>query len=244
MQTSATIDRAFNIYALSEQAVTVEFGNQIHEHFLQQVSDLNNRIKENPFPGFYTSVPAYTTLTVFFDPVCVIESPDLKGVGCFDKIVNYLSTLKSGMATAAIKSPYTITIPVCYGGAFGPDLEELAAIHNMAVAEVISIHSSAIYKVYMIGFVPGFAYLGGMPELLATPRKENPRKAIPPGSVGIAGNQTGVYPLETPGGWQIIGRTPLSMFNPKLSQPALLKAGDIVRFAPIEMDEFNQLVSA
>jgi len=244
MQTLATRHFDFNIYALSEHAVTVEFGNQINDHFLQQVNDLNSRINENPFPGFYTTVPAYTTLTIFFDPISVIESLDLKGAGCFDKIVNYLSTLKSRVVPTAIKSADTITIPVCYGGVFGPDLGELAAIHNMTVAEVISIHSSAIYKVYMIGFVPGFAYLGGMPELLATSRKENPRKAIPPGSVGIAGNQTGVYPLETPGGWQIIGRTPLNMFNAKLSQPSLLKAGDIVRFTPIDVVEFNQLASA
>jgi inhibitor of KinA len=204
MQTAATNDHAFKIYALSEQAVTIEFGNQISERFLQQVSDFNIQINENPFPGFYTTVPAYTSLTIFFYPIQVIESIDLPGTGCLEKIANYLSALSSKPRTNAIKSPDTITIPVCYGGDFGPDLKELAKLHQMTIEDVIAIHSSATYKVYMIGFVPGFAYLGGMPKLLATPRKATPRKAIPPGSVGIAGEQTGVYPLETPGGWQFL----------------------------------------
>lgn len=243
MKPVTTIDSAFDIYALSEQAITVEFGNQISEQFQQRVSFLNNLIYRNPFPGFYTTVPAYTTVTIFFDPVKVMESDDLSGKICFDRITNYLADLNNRYDRPTPQAPDTITIPVCYGGNFGPDLEELAESHHLTTEDVIVIHSSAIYKVYMIGFVPGFAYLGGMPELLTTPRKATPRKAIPPGSVGIAGGQTGVYPLETPGGWQIIGRTPLNMFDPKLSKPSLLKAGDMVKFRPVDIVEFNRLVN-
>jgi inhibitor of KinA len=133
-----------------------------------------------------------------------------------------------------------VVIPICYGSSYGPDLDDVAAMHNLSSEAVISIHSAATYMVYMIGFVPGFAYLGGMHKVLASPRKATPRAAVPAGSVGIAGEQTGIYPLNTPGGWQIIGRTPLSMFNTHRTQPALLKAGDRVQFKPINTSQFKQ----
>ena len=237
------VEAGFNIYYISERAVAVEFGQLIDEHVLRQVNGFNELIYQNPFPGFYTTVPAYATLTVFFDPVQVIQSSGLQGAGCFDKVCNYLTVLKNKRSSTIAPLNETITIPVCYGGKFGPDLNEVASLHNLSISEVINLHSSAIYKVYMIGFVPGFAYLGGMPEMLATPRKPTPRRAIPAGSVGIAGKQTGIYPLETPGGWQIIGRTPLTLFNAVLPQPALLKAGNQVVFKPIDEQEFDHLIN-
>jgi inhibitor of KinA len=241
MQTTAGVESFLNIYALNEQSVTIEFGSVINENVFQKVTSFNNLVNQNPFPGFYTTVPAYATLTVFFDALQVIQS-DLPGADCFEKVSGYLAGLK-GKQNTAITQSATITIPVCYGEDFGPDINAVAGLHNITAQEVINLHSSAVYKVYMIGFVPGFAYLGGMPDLLETPRKSTPRGAVPAGSVGIAGKQTGIYPLETPGGWQIIGRTPLQMFNAARPQPALLKAGDQVVFKPINRQGFNRLTA-
>jgi inhibitor of KinA len=235
-------DGVFKIYYLSEMAVTVEFGQQIAENLLVAVNSLNALLYKQPFPGFHTTVPAYSTLTVFYDPILVIKS-NLPGAGCFEKVSGYLNGLKlQNKLTKAAKGDI-VTIPVCYGSHFGPDLAEVASIHQMSTAEVIKLHSAGAYKVYMIGFMPGFAYLGGMDVQLATPRKPTPRKSVPAGAVGIAGQQTGVYPLETPGGWQIIGQTPLRLFNVNRKQPSLLKAGDTVIFKPIDTTTFNELAA-
>ncbi|HET6872400.1 MAG TPA: 5-oxoprolinase subunit PxpB, partial [Sporolactobacillaceae bacterium] len=134
---------------------------------------------------------------------------------------------------------HTVNIPVCYGGEWGPDLDHVAAVNGLSPEEVIRIHSEGVYLVHMIGFAPGFPYLGGLSKEISTPRRETPRLVIPKGSVGIAGDQTGVYPLETPGGWQLIGRTPINLFNPNSETPSLLKAGDFVRFVPISPSEWG-----
>jgi inhibitor of KinA len=186
-------------------------------------------------------VPAYTTLSIFFDPVKVIQLQELPGKDCFEKVSGYLLSLEKKLKNTPAVQRDVITIPVCYGGDLGPDINEVAALHNLTADEVISLHSSAEYKVYMIGFVPGFAYLGGLNDLLATPRKATPRSAVPAGAVGIAGKQTGVYPLKTPGGWQIIGQTPVKVFDANRPQPSFLKAGDRVVFKPIDMPGFNLL---
>ena len=233
-------NKAVKIYYLSETAVTVEFGQQIAEDLLSEVNHLNQLLHQQPFTGFETTVPAYSTLTVFYDPVTVIKS-DLPGGGCFAKVSGYLNALKQQIKTAAPVAGDTVTIPVCYDAAFAPDLAEVADLHQLSIAEVVRLHSQAIYKVYMIGFIPGFAYLGGMDGRLATPRKATPRKRVPAGAVGIAGQQTGVYPMDTPGGWQIIGQTPLKMFDRDRGQPSLLKAGDMVVFKAIDIQEFNEL---
>lgn len=243
MQTQESNSSELTIYYLSEQAVAIEFGQEISEAFLTQVKQVDDLIHQKPFPGFRTTVPAYTTLSVFFDPVEVIKSQGLQGKDCFEKVSWYLNQLNIEPVKEAPALNAIITVPVCYGDAFGPDLDEVAKIHNLTAAEVISLHCSVVYKVYMIGFVPGFAYLGGMPELLATPRKPTPRKVIPAGAVGIAGKQTGIYPLETPGGWQIIGRTPLTLFNALRPQPVLLKAGDRVLFNPVSDNEFKLIAN-
>lgn len=235
-------EEVFQIYYLSEVAVTVEFGQQIAENLLTAVNNLNVLLYERPFPGFKTTVPAYATLTVFYDPFLVIKS-NLPGTCSFEKISGYLNNLKlQSKATKEVKGDI-VTIPVCYDLNFGPDLAEVASVHQMSTAEVIKLHSAGAYKVYMIGFMPGFAYLGGMNVRLATPRKATPRKSVPAGAVGIAGQQTGVYPLETPGGWQIIGQTPLRLFDVNRKQPSLLKAGDRVIFKPIDVFAFNELAA-
>ncbi|WP_295654042.1 5-oxoprolinase subunit PxpB [uncultured Mucilaginibacter sp.] len=239
MQTRA--EPYFKIYSLSESAVTIEFGNEISEDILQRISSFNKRLLEQSLPGFYSSVPAYTTLSVFFDPSQVAASNTLTGADCFEKVSQYLTSLKDKVQDSLTVAAPMITIPVCYGGGFGMDLDEVAEIHQLTAQQVIDIHTKNVYKVYMIGFVPGFAYMGGMYEQIATPRKATPRKTIPAGSVGIAGKQTGIYPLATPGGWQIIGRTPLKMFDAGREQPSLLKAGDNVVFKAIGSEEFEYL---
>jgi len=230
----------FTAYYLSEYALTLEFGHAISEDLLQKITSFNALINRQPFTGFQASVPAYGTLSVFYDPIQVINADNLPGIDCFDKVSAYLYQLNNQPEHVISAPGTTITIPTCYGGIYGEDLEEVAALHHLSTNEVINLHSSAIYKVYMIGFVPGFAYLGGMSAQLATPRKPTPRKVIPAGSVGIAGQQTGIYPLTTPGGWQLIGRTPLNLFDATRTQPALLKAGDQVVFKPIDHHQFEQ----
>ena len=144
----------------------------------------------------------------------------------------------------ALPPPRIVEIPVCYGGDLGPDLDDVAARHETTPDEVVRIHSGADYLVYMVGFMPGFAYLGGLPDEIATPRRSSPRTAVPAGAVGIGGQQTGVYPLESPGGWNLIGRTPLRIFDLSRETPSLLATGDRVRFCPISLDRYQRWPAA
>lgn len=233
-------NQEFKIYALSEQAVTLSFGNEICESIASKISNFNKLLSRKPFQGFIITVPAYSTLTVYYDLLSVFYS-ELPGKSSFEKVSDYLKGLKNETENSPDSTPDRITIPVYYGGSSGPDLEEVSRLTNLHVEEIIKMHSTTVYKVYMIGFVPGFAYLGGMNEQLATSRKLMPRAAVPEGSIGIAGKQTGIYPLETPGGWQIIGQTPKKMFDANRLQPSLLKAGDEVKFQSINLHNFNEL---
>nr|WP_315421222.1 5-oxoprolinase subunit PxpB [uncultured Pedobacter sp.] len=229
---------SIEIYGLSEKSVTITFGMAIDNGLLRLITDFNQLLLQNPFPGFITTVPAYTTLTVFFDPLSVMLS-DLPGEVCFEKVSAYLNEIAQIKREKSKVIADKVVIPVCYGGNFGPDLSTVARTNNLSETEVIDIHTDGEYVVFMIGFVPGFAYMGGMDTRLSTPRKEVPNAKISAGSVGIAGNQTGIYPMETPGGWQVIGRTPLKMFDVTRSQPSLLKGGDLVTFKSVDIDEFN-----
>lgn len=241
MPVQSPIDsQGFSVYYLSEQAVTIEFGHEISDNLLHRIGNYNNLLHQHPFPGLQTTVQAYSTLSVFYDPLQVIQAAELRGRDCFEKVQNYLLSLGEPNIAQTVSLAPPVTIPVCYGELYGPDIQEVADVNNLSIQEVISLHTQAVYTVYMIGFVPGFAYMGGMNEQLATPRKATPRQAITAGSVGIAGKQTGIYPLETPGGWQIIGRTPLKLFDATRTQPALLKAGDRVIFKSIPLQEFDQ----
>ena len=235
----STTANDLTIYPLSESAVTVEFGNTIDETLMNRINRFNQLLHQKPFPGLYDTVPAYTTLTVFFDPFKLILQNELPGKSCFEKVSNYLQQVRDDGEPSSASETDIIGIPVCYGGSLGPDLEYVAEFHHLTDDEVISLHSSAVYKVYMIGFIPGFAYMGGLPDKLDTPRKDMPRKAVPAGAVGIAGKQTGIYPLETPGGWQIIGQTPVKLFDENRQPPALLKAGDRIRFEAISLLDFE-----
>ena len=224
-----------HFFQISENAISLEFGDNIKEETLGRISRLNECIKQNPFAGLLSTTPAYTTLTLYFNPVKLMNDSGLKGSTTLDKISGYIKSIPVETKIDQQTDNQIIQIPVCYDPAFGFDLQELSSFYQLKKEEIIEIHSSVVYTVYMIGFVPGFPYLGGLSEKLTAPRRQNPRAAIPAGSVGIAGQQTGIYPLETPGGWQIIGRTPLKLFDVNRQQPSLLKAGDKLKFEQISL---------
>ncbi|MEC2075254.1 5-oxoprolinase subunit PxpB [Metabacillus fastidiosus] len=203
---------------------------------------ITEQIEKRPFKGLIEIVPGFTTITVYYDPfivyqICNGESPFRFVEMKLRQIINEIDEKK-------IYSSREIMIPVCYGGDLGPDLENVAKYHHLTKEEVINLHISKEYVVHMIGFAPGFPYLSGLSKKIATPRKDTPRTLIPEGSVGIGGEQTGIYPLESPGGWNLIGRTPLMLFNPNANIPSLLQAGDIIRFQPITCKEFEELKEA
>ncbi|MDT3425757.1 inhibitor of KinA [Paenibacillus forsythiae] len=231
---------AWSLHPLGDSAVSVEFGRSIRAEIHKEISAAVQRIERDPFPGFIECLPSFTAVTVYYDLAALrIPEPNRTAFGHVCSILrDKLSRAENGLQ---IESERVIDIPVCYGGEFGPDLGLVAEWNGLSEEEVVSIHAGGQYLVHAIGFAPGFPYLGGMPGTIAAPRKETPRLRIPAGSVGIAGAQTGIYPIETPGGWQIIGRTPLELFRPDNSPPTLLQGGDTIRFRPIGPEEYRGL---
>jgi inhibitor of KinA len=222
------------LFPMGDQALIVEFGDRVDPLLSARIAMLAQRLRESLPIGVLDIVPAYSTLALHYDPAAV-GSGTSPYEALAEIIGNWLQTQPVETSVAGRR----VEIPVCYGGAFGEDLETLAHARNLTARQVIAIHSGTDYHVHMLGFVPGFAYLGGLDEQLETPRRDTPRPRVPAGSVGIGGKQTGIYPLESPGGWQIIGRTPLQLFKPDASPPSLLIAGDVVRFVPISEQEFE-----
>ncbi len=212
-----------------DRAIFIEFGDSIDPDVNQRVRNLKLAIEKAGIPGVVESVPSYRSLLVYFEPLQV-SATEFR-----EAICNLLQSLTS----RELPKRRLIEIPVTYGGEFGPDLGLVASHNSLSTAEVVRIHSSARYLIYMIGFMPGFPYLGGMSPNIATPRKATPRLKIPAGSVGIAGNQTGIYPAESPGGWQIIGRTPLELFHPTREPTSILQAGDYLTFVSVTPEEFT-----
>ena len=198
----------------------VKLGEQIDLSLNQQVHRLDQEFIQAPMVGIVEVVPAYASLLIHYDPLVLSEPV----------VIAWIEKCACQEEDGFLAEPRLVEIPVFYGGVNGPDLESLARAHGLSVEEAVRLHSQPIYTVYMTGFTPGFPYLGGLPELLATPRLETPRSSVRAGSVGIAGSQTGIYPVESPGGWQIIGYTPTRLFDPFQEPPALLSAGDQVRF--------------
>lgn len=215
-----------------EQGLVIEFGSVIDAAVNQRVHCAARAINAELSELLTEVVPTYRSLAVYFDPLLIRRSE------LIERIEALLQALPESEEQGAAR---IVKIPVCYGGEFGPDLEFVAAHNGLAAEEVISIHASTPYLVYMLGFTPGFPYLGGMSERIATPRLATPRTKIPAGSVGIAGNQTGFYPIESPGGWQLIGRTPLKAFRPEAAQPFLFAAGDYLQFSPVSALEYAQI---
>lgn len=224
------------INPLGDCAVVVEFGTQMNSALYPYITAFTDSIESSPIPGFIECIPSYTTVTLLYDPYAYLQYPSP-----FQEIKKILLKKIGQLTIDSQKKARHITIPVCYGGEWGPDLSDVAAYHGISEEEVIHIHSSAYYQVYMLGFSPGFPYIGGMPKEISTPRKSTPRLKIPPGSVGIGGEQTGIYPLETPGGWNIIGQTPITLFKPEHMPPTLLQRGDQITFIPITQEEFAKI---
>jgi inhibitor of KinA len=215
-----------------DSALVIEFGEAISLEVNRKVVALNDAILRAEIQEVEELVPTYRSLLVRYNPLRTSYEQ------LFFRIKEIEEKLTEPMTQA---DGSRVTVPVVYGGEYGPDLKEVARCHGLTEKHVIKLHSEREYRVYMIGFVAGFPYLGEVPDEIATPRLDTPRLRVPAGSVGIAEKQTGVYPCEAPGGWQIIGRTPIRLFDSRRQPPATLKAGDIVRFEPISKNEFKKI---
>lgn len=214
----------------------LSYGNIINQNVSESILALHQKLNTKPFPGFIESVPAYASLAVFYDIVLIRQS---NKTTAFDFVKDFIiSILKENISTPGTTEKNIITIPVYYNG---EDLEYVASIHQLTIEEVINLHTGTTYHVYMTGFLPGFAYMGTVNEKIVTPRKDKPRLNVSAGSVGIAGEQTGIYPFDSPGGWQIIGTTPLKIFDIAKDNPCLLKAGDKIQFTTIDKNDFEKL---
>jgi inhibitor of KinA len=229
MQTAQTDGVEFQ--PASDQSLLIYFGHQITPDAHQRVRKLLRLLEQKPIAGVRNLNPAYCSILVSFDVV------RLNHARLEEILRGYIQRLDA----MRIPNGRELEIPTCYGAEFGPDLNEIARLQALTPAQVIEYHASVTYTVYFLGFVPGFAYLGELPDALATPRLDSPRRSTPPGSVGIAGNQTGVYPFSTPGGWRLIGRTPIAMFRPDRKAMSFLVIGDRVRFTPISAAQFAAL---
>jgi len=221
-------DEEIKILIVGDRAVFIEFANKISPEINRKVHIMASIIEKEKIEGIIEIVPTYRSLSIYYDPL-KIE---------LDNLLEKLEEVKSSPDEIKIPSPKIIEIPTVYGGKYGQDLEFVAKYNNLSQEEVIKIHSGRNYLVYMFGFSPGFTYLGGMDERIATPRLKTPRIKIAGGSVGIAEKQTGIYPLESPGGWRLIGRTPLKLFNPDKEPPVPFLPGDYLKFTPISEEEY------
>lgn|GEM_PF-295628 len=237
----ATVDKSYSIFPLGDCAITLDLGHLIDEQLNRKALSIQEWLKAHAFPGLKDIIVAYSSVSIFYDPDMVRKQRD-----CPDGVYTYIRSLfeeawaATGGLDVQVPSGELIRVPVCYGGKEGPDLEELSKAKNMTIEDIIQLHCSLIYRVYMIGFLPGFPYLGKVDARLETERKSRP-VPVSAGGVGIAGNQTGIYPVNSPGGWQIIGRTPIKLFDRAASPPIKFAIGDRVLFYPISQEEFRSL---
>jgi inhibitor of KinA len=215
----------------SDSSLLVAFGNSMSRDLQQRVLSLFHALHARQDGHIRNLHPGYTSLLIDFDPLAVTH----------DEIAGLVEPLLATEYGAEENNSEVIEIPVCYDADFGPDLADVATHTGLPVDEVVWLHSGADYRVCFLGFTAGFAFLGGMPAVLSTPRLATPRRAVPAGSVGIAGSQTGIYPTQTPGGWRLIGRTPTRMFNPQARPPTRVQTGNHVRFSPIDRETFEKL---
>jgi len=216
-----------------DRALAVECGNEISEEVNNRVRSLAWAIQQAEIAGVQEIIPTYRSILILYRPEQITAA----------ELTTAVDECAAAVAVSGLPDPQVTVIPVAYGGEYGPDLAYVAEKNGLTPAEVIELHSSRDYLIYMLGFTPGFPYLGGMTEKIAAPRLENPRLRIPAGSVGIAGRQTGVYPVDSPGGWRLIGRTPLRLYEPGAVPPVLLRAGNSVRFRPIDAVEYDRLAA-
>jgi KipI family sensor histidine kinase inhibitor len=217
-------------YLMGDRGLLLEFGDEISAEVNEKVRRMALAIQAETLEGVIEVVPTYRSLLVLYNPL-IVPLENLK---------RKLKQLEAGLKEISFPDSKLTRIPVLYGGTYGPDLGKVAEYVRLAVEEVIRLHCSKPYFIYMIGFMPGFPYMGELPEALVTPRLKTPRLIVPAGSVAIAQRQTGIYSMESPGGWQILGRTPVRLFHPEREPPALLRMGDLVQFYPITEREFHE----
>jgi inhibitor of KinA len=220
------------VYNSGESAIYCSLGDEISPFVNSRVNAFENHIKQIGLRGIMETVPSYSGVMIYYNPLIIDRQTLLENINSFSI---------SGSVISDDKMVQEVIIPVCYGGIYGPDLQYVAEHSSLGTEDVIKIHTSSSYLIYMLGFTPGFPYLGGMDRRLSTPRKDDPSLSVPAGSVGIAGDQTGIYPVTSPGGWQIIGRTPLRLFNPALESPFLLEPGMHIIFRSVSEDEFRMI---
>ncbi len=229
----------YRIFPLGDAAITVDFGNCIDETINKEVIARFNQLRQQPLPGMIEAAPAYSSLTVYYDIMAL-----KKKIPGHQTVYEWMRQLLEERLQQPVQQDQItgrlLHIPVCYDKEFALDIQQLATTKNISVDEVIQTHTAKQYKVYMLGFMPGFAYMGEVDEKISMPRKAQPVN-ITTGSVGIAGKQTGIYPLASPGGWQIIGRTPLKLFDTAGEEPTLLRAGDRVQFYSIPTNDFYEI---
>lgn len=239
---------SYTIFSLGDSAVTLDFGNVIDEAINKKVIALFHSLSKEPLPGMIEVVPAYSSLTIYYDVYQLRKTISPSKTVC-EWITNELEIRIQWPLPENDSASRLIKIPVCYENEFGLDMEAIASVKNISTEEVIRIHTSKTYRVYMLGFLPGFPYMGEIDEQIKMSRKMQPRQRIEAGSVGIAGRQTGIYPLASPGGWQIVGKTPLKIFEASPNPPpvegtyedsiCLLRPGDNVQFYSISKNEFE-----
>ncbi len=229
----------YRIFPLGDTAITVDFGNCIDEAINREVIARFHQLQQHPLPGMIEAAPAYSSFVVYYD-VLKVRKAIPPGDTAFEFIKQQLEKRLKQPIQQNIEPGRLIKIPVCYKEEFALDIRHLATTKNISFDEVIHTHTSKPYKVYMLGFLPGFAYMGEVDEKIAIPRKPQPVNIVE-GSVGIAGRQTGIYPLASPGGWQIIGRTPLKLFDTIKEEQILLRAGDGVQFYSITKNKFEEI---
>jgi inhibitor of KinA len=233
----------YSIFPLGDSAITIDLGNYIDEKYNIKALALHGWLMEHPVPGCIDIIMAYSSVTLFYDAAGVVA----RGLGGHPGAYALLEALleQAWRETEAADTPEpaegrVVSIPVCYEGGYAPDLGSVATEKGLSPDEVVQLHTGILYRVYMMGFLPGFPYLGILDQRLTISRKSQPTPVVA-GGVGIAGRQTGIYPLNSPGGWQIIGRTPVRLFDPAAGSPLLLQAGDRVKFQPIGTAEFRRL---
>ena len=215
-----------------DHAIVAEFGNVISKELNEKVRGLSHLLEDEGIRGIVETVPTYRSLMIYYDPLIISQK----------KLIMELQKKEAKLKTLKLPPSMVIELPTLYGGEYGPDLEDVSKHAGLKASEVIEIHSAREYLIYMLGFTPGFPYLGGMDPRIAAPRLKNPRKKIRKGSVGIADTQTGIYSLDSPGGWKLIGWTPILLFDPCEKHPFLLKAGDYIKFRPIDEEEYKDVL--
>jgi inhibitor of KinA len=228
----------YTIFPLGDSALSVDFGNVIDHNINNKVLALFHKLKETALPGVIDIVPAYSSLAVHYNIDFVVQN-SYGPKTAYERMARKVEGVIADGNLVFTGKRRLIQVPVCYAEPYALDLAAIAAQKSITKEEIIHIHSTRTYTVYMIGFLPGFAYMGKVDARIAVPRKPQPRKAVAAGSVGIAGEQTGIYPVTTPGGWQIIGRTPLLLFNKAAAEPVLFQPGNEVQFYSITADEFE-----